>query len=215
MPAIQDTEYLVSYGRAGDFGRFSAATAYCRGDRVVIQTVDGVDAGEVLCAVSEGHTRFLARTAVGRILRRFGADDERALHSLEERGQRMFEDARRLTDQLSLPLEIVDVEMPLDGKHAVVHHLRRVDCDYRDLVSALSRAHDVAVTMQNLSLPAEIEEPAGCGKPDCGNGAGGCTTCGTGGGCSTCSQGAKKDDVGAYLAKLRQTIDDRQRVPLL
>src|SRR5205085_4946483 len=142
--------------------------------------------GTILCPVSEGHTRFLGRTAIGKILRRFADNDERLLQSLQERTQQVFEHARRLVKQLDLPLEVVDVELPLEGKSAIIHHLRRVDCDYRPLVSSLARTYDVCVTMQNLALPVEVEEEAGCGKPDCGQGAGGCSTCSTGGGCSSC-----------------------------
>ncbi len=212
-----DNEYLVSYGRSGDFGRFSVGslTDFSRGDRVIIQLTDGRDVGTILCPVSEGHTQFLARTAVGRILRRCAADDEQLLESLQERGQRIFDHARRLVEELKLPLEVVDVELPLEGKQAIIHHLRNVDCDYRELVSTLARTYDLLVTMQNLALPAEVEEDHGCGKPDCGHGAGGCSTCSTGGGCSTCNQGAKKEEVGAYLAVLRQRIDERERVSLL
>jgi hypothetical protein len=159
-----------------------------------------------------GHTRFLARTAVGIILRRLEADDERKLQLLEERGQSLFEHARRLVEELDLPLEIVDVELLLDGRQALIHHLRRVECDYRPLVSTLARTHDVLITMQNLATPAVLEE--GCGKPGCGHGAGGCSSCGSGG-CSTCSQGAKKEEVAAYLSRLRQGMESSTRTPLL
>ena len=211
-----DSEYLVNFGRSGDFGRFRAASAFERGDRVVVRTGDAVEAGTILCPVSEGHARFLGHSLLGEILRPLGPDDERNLETLQERGQQLFEHARRLVAELDLPLEVVDVELSLEGKHAVVHHLRRVDCDYRPLVSTLARTFDVLVTMQNLVLPAEPEEEAhaGCGKPDCGQGESGCSSCGTGGGCSSCSQGAKKEDVGAYLARMAQT-PARPRVPLL
>jgi hypothetical protein len=73
--------------------------------------------------------------------------------------------------------------------------------------------------MQNLavSLPDAEEGEHGCGRPDCGqtNG-GGCSSCGSGG-CSIggCGQGARREEVGAYLAGLRSRIDQRARTSLL
>jgi hypothetical protein len=55
----------------------------------------------------------------------------------------------------------------------------------------------------------------GCGKQDCGSGAGGCSSCGTDGaskgGCSTssCSRDKVKsaDELTAYFADLRQKME--------
>src|SRR5262249_47569415 len=135
VPVMQANEYLVNFGRSGDFGRFRAAVAYERGDRVVVRTGDVVDVGTVLCPVAEGHTRVLGRTLLGEILRSMGPEDDWALQRLDNRAQEMFEHARRLIDEMGLPLEVVDVELTLDGKQAIVHHIRRVECDYRPLVS--------------------------------------------------------------------------------
>src|SRR5207247_1382953 len=127
------------------------------------------------------------RTALGELLRTATEEDERAADRGRSLGRRVFEDARRLALELSLPLEILDVEVLLDGQRAIVHHLRTVECDYRSLVSALSRQHDVLISMENLALPAPVGASGGCGKPDCGKegGGGGCTDCGSGGGCSS------------------------------
>jgi cell fate regulator YaaT (PSP1 superfamily) len=193
-------EYLVSYGRSGDFGRFRAdeTASYCRGDRVVVRTEQGLELGVVLCPAEEGHGRFLSRTAQGRLLRLCTRADENTASGMDERGQAIFEHARALVEQLALPLEVLDAEVLLDGKQVVLHHLRRDECDYRPLVSGIARAFDVRVIMQNLYVP---HEPViGCGEPNCGAGKGGCTSCSTEGGCGTCGKGHKADDVAAYLA---------------
>src|SRR5581483_8166202 len=104
---MYENEYLVSYGRSGDFGRFVAGTSahLSRGDRVIIELTTGPEVGTVLCAVSEGHARFLSQTAVGKILRTYGPDDDRALERLRARSQQVFEHARQLVEKLQLPLE--------------------------------------------------------------------------------------------------------------
>jgi cell fate regulator YaaT (PSP1 superfamily) len=212
-------EYLVNYGRSGDFSRFrpTAPAVYQRGDRVVVRSHQGLELGVVMCPVTAEHARHLSERALGELVRRATPEDEQQAERLRARAGLLFEEARRLAAELRLPLEILDVEMLLDGQQAIIHHLRRESCDYRPLVSALSRTFDLLLVMQNLALSAEVaDEEAGCGRPDCGHGGGGCTSCSSGG-CSSggCSQGTKKEDVAAYLAGLRQQIDSRARTPLL
>ena len=62
------SEYLVSYGRSGDFGRFRAegSPAYRRGGPVVIRTEQGTEQGVVL--LPRRATAVPARTA-GQLLR--------------------------------------------------------------------------------------------------------------------------------------------------
>jgi PSP1 C-terminal conserved region len=212
---IATAEYLVSYGTSGEFARFRSAapTPFQRGDRVVVRTHQGVELGVVMCPAQPDHAPFLSRTALGELLRATTEKDDQQAEEFARFGQRILEDAARLTAELALPLVILDVEVLLDGQQAIVHHLRQVDCDYRSLVSALSRKHDLHIVMNNMALPKE--PVVGCGEPNCGQLTGGCQSCGSGGGCSTCGKGVKKEDVAAHLSALRQLMEQRSRTPLL
>lgn len=211
---MDDSDYLVSYGQAGDFGRFRPTQPFSgrRGDRVVIRSPNGLELGVVLCLSTPGHDPFLGRTSLGQLLRRATADDERSAQDARERGQRIFEHARLLARQLDLPLEVLDVEVLLDGAQAVVYHLCGQECDVRPLVSKLASSHDLRISLQNLYIPGEAH--AGCGKPNCGqHEGGGCGTCGSGGGCSSCGKSLPKKEVADFLAGLRP--DEAVRTPLL
>jgi PSP1 C-terminal conserved region len=216
--SMADNEYLVSYGRAGEFGRFrpTPPDAYERGDRVVVRNPDGVELGVVLCPVLPGHGRFLSRTAVGELLRRLTDADEAAARRAAATEEQLFADARRLTAELRLPVEVLDAEVLLDGERAVLHFLGRHECDHRPFVSQLSRRYNVLLRLHNLALPPEPEEH-GCGRPDCGQsgGGGGCNTCGTGGGCSTCGKGVGKEEITAYLSGSPVPAAGRARTPLV
>jgi hypothetical protein len=116
---------------------------------------------------------------------------------------------------LGLPVELVDVDVLLDGQRAVLHQARPQDCDAEPLWSALSRRHDLEVTLQDLAGPVSNDAEGGCGRPDCGHGHGGCTSCSSGG-CSTgCGSAAQAQEVLAYFADLRRQMDERRRTPLL
>jgi cell fate regulator YaaT (PSP1 superfamily) len=218
---METCEYLLSYGSLGDFGRFRPVRPlHCRrGDRAVVRSHRGLELASVLCPARPGHAHFLPNTSVGQLLRLATPEDEQAAERMRTRSQQLFEDARALNDRLALPVQVLDVELLLDGGQAVVHLLRAADCDVRPFVSELSRRHDVQVVLQELARqgePDEADEEHGCGRPGCGRTeeGGGCSTCGSGGGCSTCGAGAGPD-MKAYFAELRQQMEQQRRVALL
>jgi hypothetical protein len=220
---MPDAEYLVSFGSAGDFSRFrpDPPAVYHRGDKVVVRTHQGLELGEVLCRATPDHDRFLSAAGAGELLRHLTPEDEHAVERARQRSQQIFDHARRLAAELTLPLEILDVEVLLDGRHVVIEHLSPPHCDYRPLVSTLARTHDVQVVMQNQALSEGLgADDPGCGKPGCGQAAGGCTSCGKGGcttgGCATgCGVATRPETVAAYLAGLRQHTESRSPLPVL
>lgn len=218
---MKGQEYLVSFGLTGEFGRFHAGAPLHlrRGERVVVRGARGVEIGEVLRPATPRHAHFLPNTSVGQLLRRLTLADEQTAAEMRLRGQRLFERGQPLAAELGLPLILLDVEVLLDGEHAVLHYLPEDDADVRPFVSTLSREFAIHILLVDLSrdrLGAEAEENeehAGCGRPNCGQGAdGGCSTCGSGG-CGTCGS-AKPGDMELYFAQLREQME-RQRTALL
>lgn len=203
-------EYLVGHGSAGEVGRFRAdGPIPCqRGDRVVIRTSRGLELGTVLCEATPLHARVLEPTAVGELLRHATVEDEEIARGTHERARRLFEDARGLAGQLGLPLEVLDVEVLLDGHQVALYYLRWADCDERPLVQALSRKYETMVALHDLALP---QGASACGRSDCGSG-GGCSSCSTGG-CSSCGKTTGKD-LQDYFAGLRQKMETTQRISL-
>jgi PSP1 C-terminal conserved region len=212
---MNDLEYLMSYGLLGDFGRFRShqPIACRRGERAVVRSHRGVEVAQVLGPATPRHARYLPNTTLGEFLRLAGPDDVAALDRLRLRGQEVLDRGNRLAHELGLAVELLDVEMLLDGQHAVLHHVRWAAGDIRPLVSTLSREYEMHVLLTDLSRSAtaaveEEHDEHGCGRPDCGSGAGGCGSCGTGGGCGTCGT-AKPQEVQAYFAGLREKMEER------
>jgi cell fate regulator YaaT (PSP1 superfamily) len=208
MFAVHD--YLVSYGCAGDFGRFHPVKPFAcrRGDRAVIRTTRGLELGSVLCPTAPGHAQFLPNTTVGHLLRIAGPDDIEAARGMQARGEDVFAEGRGLAAELGLPLEILDAEVLLDGQRAVVYFVRWAACDMRSFVSGLSRQHAMQIELHDVS---RVEQ--GCGKPNCGRSKGGCDSCGEGG-CGSCGS-QDSGDFQAYFAELREQMIAKSRTPLL
>lgn len=217
MVASPVCEYLVSHGKSGAFGRFvSALPLECaRGQHVVVKSRRGLELGSVLCQATSRHGHLLGTTPVCDLLRMATPADEAAAGRMELFGHTLFQDGRRLAGDLGIALEVVDVEVMLDGKQAIVQHLSPEDINATPLIEELARRHQIDILLENLATAVPSDEEAhGCGKPDCGrvNGTS-CTDCGSGGGCSSCGSG--KVDMRAYFAHLRTQMDKQQRTALL
>jgi hypothetical protein len=201
-------EYLLSYGVTGDFGRFRPLRPLTlgRGDHAVVRSHRGLELAEVLCPARPGHARFLPNNTVGSLLRPAVPEDEATALRMRDRGQQLFEDGRLLAADLGLPLAVLDAEVLLDGEHGIVHHLTWGAFDERDLVSVLSRKHDLGIALHSLhtsGTEATDEGEHGCGREGCGRSSGGCSTCGSGG-CGSCGSQVPADLQAYFLALRRQ-----------
>jgi hypothetical protein len=212
---MSEREYLVSYGLAGAFGRFHTVAQFecARGDRVVVRTHRGIEAGQILREALPGHARFLPNSTVGQLIRPFAAADARTEIELRDGAMAIWKRACQLTDQMGLPLEVLDAEPLLDGEHVVLHHLSGSECDVRPFVSTLSREFSRHILLDDLTsagqeLLEHEEKSCGSGCGSCGS-AGGCGSCGHG--CNSC--GSSEAD-SAYFAGLRRQME-RQRTTLL
>jgi hypothetical protein len=211
-------EYLLSHGLAGDFGRFRAAhpLELRRGSWAVVRSQRGLELGQVLRPATPGLATFLPNTTVGELVRPATGDDEATAAQRKAHGQEIGVRGRALADSLAVPVELVDVEVLLDGTHVVLHLLRSASCDVRPLVSALAREtglHILLADMHTVAEDAHEDEEHGCGS--CGSESGGCGKggCGSSGGCGSCSPKAKvTSEDAARFAALRQQME--RRIPL-
>jgi cell fate regulator YaaT (PSP1 superfamily) len=213
-------QYVVSFGKGGGVGVFTAhePMPLLRGDRVVVRSPRGIEAGSVLCAATLGQARLLGATAAGPLLRPLGTKDDALLRELRPRARQLFEAARQDAREQCLALEILDVEILLDEQQAILQFVGD-EPQLDGFAQLLEQRFGLQIRLENLaqpSAPSEEAEHGGCGKPDCGRaegGEGGCTTCSTGGGCSSCASGSKVD-LRDYFGHLREKMQKDQRLPL-
>ena len=193
-------EYLVRYGKAGEFGRFRAQKPLqlFKGDLVVIETHRGKETGEILSPSSPTIAKFLPNTTVGKLFSTLPQQDDSLAQLNHLKSSLIFEAAKKISLDLALPVMIVEAELLFDGRHAVLHLLTSPKTDVRDLVSKLSQDFDMHIYVENISQPQEEEKLAeddgtsSCGSGKCGSKESGCGTCGSGGGCGSCSTTKEK-----------------------
>jgi cell fate regulator YaaT (PSP1 superfamily) len=125
--------------------------------------------------------------SAGTILRAPTADDDAKNQHLKSRSQELFADSRDIARSLGLPMEIVDSEILLEGRHAFLHYLSRDRFDARSLLEQLSDRHSLLVRLHNL-IEEETQDHFGCSSGVSRCGTGGCGAC-QGGNCSSCHHG--------------------------
>jgi hypothetical protein len=206
-------EYLVSHGRARDLGRFRAAGGddLGRGTAVVVRSRRGLELGEVLAPSPQRMAQ--ADPFVGELVRPATAADLTAAARYSDVSDRLFDEGARLLETLQLPLALVDAEVLLDGRQALLHAVRLGPCEEGPLLSALGERCDLIVRFYDLTAEAEHDDGCGsCGSGGCGScsSEGGCGS----GGCGSCSSGGAKE-LAEYFAGLRAQMEQRSRVPLL
>lgn len=217
--AVVADQYVVAYGKSGGLGCFTVVEPLelARGDRVVLRTPRGLEMGEVLNPATLRQARLIGAHMAGDILRRAGAEDERMLRQLRPQADQLFAAGRAATHQLGLPLQILDVEVLLDGTHVLMQFVGGNEADVSQLAAALPH-QGFEIYFENLAPPSQANHDdhgaGGCGKPDCGRtDGGGCSTCSTGGGCSSCGVG--HTDLRPYFAHLRDKMEATHRTPLV
>ncbi len=188
-------EYLVRYGKAGDFGRFRShlPLQLTRGELVVIETHRGIEAGEIISPSFPTITTFLPNTTVGKLNRTFLPSDENQTLINQTNSERIFFAAQETAAALNLPAAIMDVEVLLDCKHAILHLAAEPKCDLRDLVSKISQDFDLHIFVENTNLPLQETPPeTSCGSGNCGSKGSDCGSCSSKGGCGSCSSNGKE-----------------------
>lgn len=161
----------MPWGWWGNFARPTALST--RGRRVVVRTVRGLEAGEVL-AEPDAWQRVDA--ADGELLRPMTAEDDLLAERMERRRDEAFAACTRLLQDRGLMATLVDVEHLLDGRGLYFYFLGEVSPEVDACTAELADAYDATVKFRKFT-DTLLE---GCG-PGCGTeeaaGQGGCSSC--------------------------------------
>jgi hypothetical protein len=207
-------EYLIHHGCAGHLGRFrsAGASSFGRGDAVVVRSRRGLELGQVLCP-SSSDGAVLPDPFVGELLRSANCDDFADAGRRRKSGLLLFDEATRDAGHRGLPLAVIDIEILLDGRQAILHAVRFGPCNEAPFLADLGDRHDLIVRLYDVSSEPVAEDEHGCGscgEGGCGNG--GCGDCGNG--CGSCSASGAAE-LTAYFSELREQMEQRHRVALL
>ncbi|HYO25760.1 MAG TPA: regulatory iron-sulfur-containing complex subunit RicT, partial [Lacipirellulaceae bacterium] len=166
--------YVVRHGVMRNLGVFSTRQGeiYARGMQVIARTQRGLEAGEVLCEATDHVVESMADPKNGQILREQTDEDTRELRRLFEQEQREHEACLARIAELSLSMQLVDVERLYGGERVVVYYLSEDRVDFRQLVKNLAKDFQTRIEMKQIGVRDEaklLADYGDCGKPVCCN----------------------------------------------
>src|SRR4051812_14465931 len=117
-----DSEYIVAHGCAGSLGRFRAldGLAAARGDDVVIRGRRGLEVGTVLGRPIHAS---LPDEFIGDVLRTATPADRKCTTDNLSLARQLCIEAEQLIALTGLPFTVLDAEVLLEGRSAILHGL--------------------------------------------------------------------------------------------
>jgi cell fate regulator YaaT (PSP1 superfamily) len=155
-------------------GVFTAADGnqYQRGEKIIVRTDRGLEAGEILCASGHEVVALIRDPAEGQILRQMTPEDAREVTQIKDQTDREMEVCQRFVDQLDLQMQLVDVEHIFGGERIVVYYLADNRVDFRELVRMLAGEFQTRIEMRQIGVRDEaklLADFGDCGKSVCCN----------------------------------------------
>lgn len=167
-------KYVVRHGVMRQLGVFSTRSGdtYARGMQVIARTHRGLELGEVLCEATDHALANMESPKTGQILREQTEDDAGELRRLQEQQQQEHEICQQRIGEMSLEMQLVDVEHLYGGERIVVYYLAEDRVDFRQLVKKLASEFQTRIEMRQIGVRDEAKLMADygdCGKPVCCN----------------------------------------------
>jgi cell fate regulator YaaT (PSP1 superfamily) len=168
------TSFLVRHGSMRLYGDFrpSFGEPYSRGDRVVIRTERGTEAGEVLCEATPAAIAAVPDPTRGTILKKFGPDDDRRVAEIKANRDRYYDRTVELIRYHRLGMQLVDVEELLGRERILFYFLSDYRVDFRELVRAMARDFSARIELRQIGPRDDaklLADYGDCGKPVCCN----------------------------------------------
>ena len=167
-------KYVVRCGVMRALGVFttSRGEVLLRGTQVIARTDRGLEAGEVLCEATDQAVGQLQDPRKGQVLRQMTAEDRNELARMHDQERSEHAVCERLIAEMSLPMQLVDVEHIFGGERVVVYYLSENRVDFRELVKRLAAEFQTRIEMRQIGVRDEaklLADYGDCGKPVCCN----------------------------------------------
>lgn len=166
---------LVRYGVQGSVGRFRSPDRirYPRGQRVVLRTLRGLEAGEVLGPATSTESD---RQTDGELLRAMTVEDDLLADRLSRRSAEALTACNALIAEQSLDAVLLDAELLLDGRGLFFHFLGDPPAEAEQLTAQLAEAYEAEAQIGRFAQTLEEGCGPGCGTEEA-KGQGGCASC--------------------------------------
>jgi len=139
------------------------------GDKVIVETVRGLECGEVV-----GEPRLVPDEEVAqplkKVIRKATPEDELVVDANREKERRAFKICLEKIAAHGLPMKLVDVEYTFDGSKIIFFFTADGRVDFRELVKDLAGVFRTRIELRQIGVRDEAKMIGGlgpCGRPLC------------------------------------------------
>ncbi len=139
------------------------------GQRVLVETVRGLEMGEVALTVKDVHESKLV-LPLKRVVRPATAEDETVNEANKKKAQEAIVTAKAKIVEHNLEMHVVDAEYTFDGSRVVLYFTADGRVDFRELVKDLASALRARVELRQIGVRDQAKLTGGigpCGRPLC------------------------------------------------
>lgn len=139
------------------------------GSRVVVETVRGVEIGEVIVRPKEVPEEDLAQP-LKKVLRLATAEDLALQRDNASKGKDAFKICQERIQSHELPMKLIDVEYTFDSSKVIFYFTAEKRVDFRNLVKDLAQRFRSRIELRQIGVRDEAKTLGGygiCGRPLC------------------------------------------------
>ena len=140
-----------------------------KGDKVVVQTIIGIDVGEVV-DIGELATLPEGLEEIKPIDHKATAEDELNSITVNKNSKKLFEDCKKLIKKHQLAMKLVDVHVSFDDKRITYAFIADGRIDFRKLVKDLTKKYQKSIRLQQIGVRDEAKvfgDIGPCGRTLC------------------------------------------------
>ena len=140
-----------------------------KGDRVIVETEQGVEAGTVMYCDQDAATDK-SSDEYKPIIRKATTTDLEKVQSYHNKGEEAIDACRDYAKELNLAMKLVDIHFAFDGSKVTVFFTAEERVDFRELVKKLTRHFQKSVRLQQVGARDAAGVVGGygvCGRQNC------------------------------------------------
>lgn len=138
-------------------------------DKVIVETVQGEDIGEVVISKREIPEEKLSKE-LKRVVRLANYRDIKRQEENKQKEKKAMETCKELIKKHKLAMNLVDVEYKFDGSKIIFYFIADGRVDFRELVKDLAFIYKTRIELRQIGVRDEVRKIGGngvCGRELC------------------------------------------------
>ena len=145
------------------------AKVFSKGDMAIVETVRGIECGEVATANHKVNDSDIVHP-LKKVIRVANKEDIKILEQNKKKEEEAFAFCQKKVEQLGLDMSLVEVECAFDGSKMIFYFTSDDRVDFRELVKILAGNFRTRIEMRQIGV-RDVSKMLGglgiCGRPFC------------------------------------------------